>query len=649
MKTSAIQAAKLCFNPQGVPWSETFGDVYHPRAGAFAQARHVFLAGNQLPARWQEPGRRHFVILETGFGLGNNFLATWQTWRDLPEPRPALDFISIERHPFTRADLTLAHAQSPCPDQAGQLLAQWPALTWNLHTLRFEAGQLRLFLAFGDALEWLPELLVRVDAFYLDGFAPARNPELWQLKVFKTLGRLAAPGATAATWSAARVVREGLLTAGFLVNTAPGLGGKRDITLARYAPRFTPRPSPRLARLALSAEPSALIIGAGLAGCATARSLARLGWRSTLLDRAVQPASEASGNPAGIFHGIVHGQDGTHSRILRAAALYAAQEVRQAIVQHGIHGQVNGVVRLEWGRKLEKMSQCLTQWGLSPDYVRACSAEEASALSGWPVPTSAWLFTEGGWVAPAELCRAYLNEASEYARFVGGASVAIIERRADQWCALNSEGQMLGQAPVLVLANAGDALRLLNWPRTHLDPVRGQLSWFDKPADAPALGWPLQRSEDLGLPVAGAGYALPPLKGLHLFGATSQAHDTELVLRDTDHAANLQQLHRLQGRSLNPEQALAAVQAFPLQGRVAWRWTTPDKLPMVGPVPRLNAPPRDHVRLIEREPGLFLCAGLGSRGISLSALAGEILAALITGRPCPLESSLLDAIDPARF
>jgi tRNA 5-methylaminomethyl-2-thiouridine biosynthesis bifunctional protein len=293
MKTAPIQAATLSFNEQGVPWSEAFDDVYHPQAGAFAQAQHVFLAGNGLPDRWSEGAHKRFVILETGFGLGNNFLATWQAWRQRLVSCPALDFISIERHPFTRADLQRAHAHSPCPELANALLAQWPPLTHNLHSLRFDNAQVRLLLAFGDALAWLPELVTSVDAFYLDGFAPARNPELWQERVFKTLARLAKPGATVATWSAARTVRDGLTSAGFEVRATPGTGGKRDITLARFAPRFTPRPPSRCATAVTGGDQRALIIGAGLAGCATAWGLANAGWHSTVLDSAAQPASGA--------------------------------------------------------------------------------------------------------------------------------------------------------------------------------------------------------------------------------------------------------------------------------------------------------------------------------------------------------------------
>ena len=208
MKTAPVVAADLAFDAEGVPFSARFGDRYHPRQGAFAQAAHVFLAGNELPRRWQ--GRDRFVILETGFGLGNNFLAVWNAWRADPQRSRRLHFISIEKHPFAAADLRRAHARSPHPELARALVAAWPPLTPNLHRLTFDGGRVELLLALGDIDAWLPEIVATVDAFFLDGFAPDRNPAMWQPRVFKALARLAAAGATAATWSAANAVRAGL-------------------------------------------------------------------------------------------------------------------------------------------------------------------------------------------------------------------------------------------------------------------------------------------------------------------------------------------------------------------------------------------------------------------------------------------------------
>ena len=245
MKTEPIVAARVDFERgDGAPWSPEFEDVYHPREGALEQARGVFLAGNGLPGRWR--GRARFTIVETGFGLGHNFLATWAAWRDDPRRCERLQVVSLEKHPPSRADLVRAHADSPLQALARELVGAWPPAMPGFERLEFEAGRVQLMLGLGDALALARELVAPVDAFYLDGFAPARNPAMWSADLMRALARQAVPGATAATWSAARTVRDALAQAGFSVQLAPGPGRKRDISVARYEPRFAPpRPPAR--------------------------------------------------------------------------------------------------------------------------------------------------------------------------------------------------------------------------------------------------------------------------------------------------------------------------------------------------------------------------------------------------------------------
>ena len=232
--SSPLIPACLALAPDGTPVSELYGDVYHSAAGGHAQARHVFLAGNGLPARWQE--RDSFTILETGFGLGLNFLATWQAWRDDPRRCRTLRFISLEKHPFAAADLVLAHAAWPeFAELSGALRARWPMLVAGKHRIALEGGGVDLRLVFADAQEALPILDGAVDAFYLDGFSPAKNPDLWSPAVCRSLARLAAPGATLATWSVAGGVRRALSAAGFVVEKRPGFAGKRQMLVGHYA------------------------------------------------------------------------------------------------------------------------------------------------------------------------------------------------------------------------------------------------------------------------------------------------------------------------------------------------------------------------------------------------------------------------------
>jgi tRNA 5-methylaminomethyl-2-thiouridine biosynthesis bifunctional protein len=230
---SSLEPARLTLDADGTPVSKAYGDVYYSADGGPAQARHVFLSGNGLPARWQ--GRERFVILETGFGLGLNFLSTWLAWANDPNHCRELHFISVEKHPFAARDLALAHAVWPeFAEISEKLRRHWPALVPGEHQLEFAGGRLILSLIFGDAVEVLPELDATADAFYLDGFSPARNPELWSPEVCRSLGERAAPGATLATWSVAGSVRQTLSSARFVVEKRPGFASKRQMLVGRY-------------------------------------------------------------------------------------------------------------------------------------------------------------------------------------------------------------------------------------------------------------------------------------------------------------------------------------------------------------------------------------------------------------------------------
>lgn len=644
MKTAPVLPARVERAADGVPFSPDYGDVYHPRSGALAQARHVFLAGNGLPARWS--GRARFVILETGFGLGNNFLATWDAWRADPQRCERLHFISIEQHPLRREDLAELHRGSALEPLATSLVAAWPPLTCNLHRLAFDDGRVQLSLCLGEVSAWLPALVAQVDAFYLDGFAPARNPQMWQPRIFKALARLAANDATAATWSAARSVRDGLASAGFEVTRAPGTGGKRDMTLARFAPRFTPRRPPSRTAFTGSHDRHALIVGGGLAGCAASWALAQQGWRSTVFDRHANPAQEASGNPAGLFHGIVNAQDGAHARFNRAAALQARQAATHAIAD-GASGSAAGLIRLETAASdARAMRSLLEALGLPADYAQAIDADSASTLAGVRLHRPAWFFPGGGWIDPGHLARSFLARAGADVTWRGEAQVQRIERVTGGWRLFDADNRMSGEAEVVVLANAGDCLRLLGRPAWPVEAIRGQLTQV-RTALLTQQGLVSPR-----LPIAGSGYLLPDLDGATWFGATSKADDPDPSVRIEDHRLNVAQLERLFGQPL-------AMDLQRLDGRTAWRWTSRDRLPVVGAVPdfdrvdvvlsgstglRLDSP-----RFVPRLHGLFVFGALGSRGITWSALAAQVLASWVSGAPTPLEADLIDAIDPARF
>lgn len=639
MKTQPIQPARVVFDARGLPFAPDFGDVYHAEAGAFEQARHVFLGGNRLPARWA--GRERFVVLETGFGLGNNFLATWAAWRADPARCERLVFVSIEKHPLRRDDLARFQAASPEPALAQQLVAQWPLLTPNLHLIDFEGGRVQLILAFGDVQALLPELQAEVDAVYLDGFAPSKNAGMWSPEVFRRLARLLAPGCTAATWSFSRPVRNGLASIGFEVQRAPGFGGKRDMTVAHWAPRFVP-PRPAAFRPPPTGPREALVIGGGLAGCAAAWGLSVQGWHATVLDRQPGPALETSGNPGGLMHGIFNAPDGPHARWFRSAALHTARWAAPALAEGRVAGRLEGFLRLDAelaGEGLAAAHRALAAVGLDPAYVTALDASSVASAAGLPAALGAWSYGTGGWLSPRDWAQHLLARSG--AAWRGGCTVHRLAREGSAWRAWDADGRLLGEAPVLVLAHA-TGLRQC-WPDGAAAPAvrvnRGQTTVL--PADLPGLRRP-------GQPVSGRGYALTLPGGDVLIGATQQPEDLDPQWRADDQRHNLQRAAALG--------VCADTDPGPLPGRVGWRVSVADRLPLVGPPvePEATRPPRsDALRHLPRwhdaGQGIYLLTALGSRGLTSAALAGRVLAAWVTGAPFPVENTLRDALDPARL
>jgi tRNA 5-methylaminomethyl-2-thiouridine biosynthesis bifunctional protein len=563
----------------------------------------VLLDGNDLPQRWQ--GRERFVVLDTDFAAGHRFLAAWQAWRDDPQRCARLVFIALQTRPLVAAEVHETLRQA------------WPPQTPDLHRLSFEAGRVELLLAPGGAALWLRELVAEVDAFCVGGQLPA-DP----LRFCKALGRLAAPGATLAAADMTDALRAHLTSVGFEV------GG----TLASFAPAFAPRRAPSRGGRRDAGERHALIIGAGLAGCAAAWALAEQGWRSTLLERRPQIAAEASGNPAGLFHGIFNAQDGIHARFNRAAAL-AAHAAVQAALDRGVAGSASGLLRLEATFDVERMRVVLQHLDLPPEYLQALSADEASERAGIALAQPCWFYPGGGWVRPGGLARTFLDRASASTEVRTGIEIHRLERSATGWRVLDARGEVLAEAATVVLANAGDALRLLDAPGWPIDSIRGQISIA-----------PASRLASTRLPIAGSGYLLPAFDGAVMFGASAQRGDPDPSVRDGDHALNLSQLARLLGHATD-------LQPADLAGRTAWRCSAADRLPVIGAVPDPAAQGArfDQPRFVPRLPGLYVFTALGSRGITWSALGAQVLASCVTGAPAPVSASLLDAIDPARF
>lgn len=608
-----------------------------PPAHGAVPTGHALLAASGLPVRWR--GRDRFTILETSFGLGNDFLASWAAWRGDARRCSRLHFVSIDAAPFERSDMASMERDPTLAPLAAMLADAWPPLTCNLHRLSFESGAVELLLAFGDVAAWLPQLSAEFDAFFLDGDAETGSP-----RMFKAMARRAAPGATVATRTATQPMREGLAQAGFELDSAADAAadaaGEREAVVGRYAPSFVPRGSPRRSASEsrhATREP-VVIVGGGLAGCAVASALAEAGVSSVVFERNTHVAHEASGNATGLFHGVVHGEDGRHARFFRAAALTARTEVAAAL-DGGVPGSVDGLLRLDFSSDEEALREVAARLGLPADYARAVDAAEASALAGTPLGAPGWFFAGGGWVDPRALCAWWLERAGTHATVRTGACVAALRREAGRWLLVDARGQLLANAATVVVADGGGSLLLDGVPPRWVSRVRGQLS------SSSVAGWPAVHVPRL--PVTGAGYVLPPVDGAIWFGAATQIDDGNAAIRDDDHRANLERVRSL----LSIGEPLRA----PSHGRTGFRWLADDRLPIIGSMPDMataassGGPVLDRPRLVPRLPGLYAICALGSRGIASAALGARVIASAISGGPSPVEADLLDAIDPARF
>ncbi|HNJ77013.1 MAG TPA: bifunctional tRNA (5-methylaminomethyl-2-thiouridine)(34)-methyltransferase MnmD/FAD-dependent 5-carboxymethylaminomethyl-2-thiouridine(34) oxidoreductase MnmC [Azospira sp.] len=615
-----IEPAKLSFSSDGTPYSETYGDVYHAAAGGLGQARHVFLAGNGLPQRWRE--RERFVVIETGFGLGLNFLATWAAWQADPQRCQRLHFISTEKHPFRAEDLQTLHAAWPeLAPFATELRRAWPPLVPGLHRLHLDGERVVLDLVFGDAADCLPQLVAQADAFYLDGFSPAKNPALWDAPLLAALSQLAAPDATLATWSVASAVREALAASGWQLDKAPGFAGKREML------RGTRPGAP--AQAATGNDRRVIVLGAGLAGTTAANRLAARGWQVTVIDAHAGPGEGASGNRAGVLRPLPARDDNLLAQITRAGYLatrrhlLALESAGFAEKTGGLWGKT-GVLHLARDATHEATQRRIVADQKPPaDYLRFVDRDEARALCGWPVDAGGWWFPNGAWVAPAQYCRANLLQQAERIATRFATQVEQINHQDGRWQALDASGACIAEAPHLVVANAADARRLLgDW--LPVFPARGQVTHL-----------PAARGTAPHCVVCRLGYVTPEIDGQRYAGATFLMKDADPAVRDADHAENFAKLaFMLPGFT-------AGLSSAGLPGRTGFRPASPDRLPIVGAVPTLGTD--------TAPPGLWLVNGFGARGIVWSALAGELLADAIDGAPQILPGPLAAALTPARF
>ncbi|WP_324029900.1 bifunctional tRNA (5-methylaminomethyl-2-thiouridine)(34)-methyltransferase MnmD/FAD-dependent 5-carboxymethylaminomethyl-2-thiouridine(34) oxidoreductase MnmC [Aeromonas caviae] len=648
---TSLHHARLDWNEAGTPVSSEFGDVYFSNDNGLSETRYVFLQQNRLPERFSHHDSDSFVIGETGFGTGLNFLATMAAFLEqapLSGNGSRLHFISVEKYPLTQADLRKALAAWPELAPLSQpLIDQWPLPVSGCHRLLFADGRIRLDLWFGDIKEMLPQVphpaTGLVDAWYLDGFSPAKNPEMWTQDLFDDLARLARPDATLSTFTCAGFVRRGLIAAGFAMKKVKGHGSKREM-LAGVREGKVPQQSiaPWYARPA-GREGEVLIIGGGIASAMTALSLVERGRHVTLLCEDGEPASGASGNRQGALYPLLNGEHDALSRFYSLAFGFARNRLLALAKHHPVAFSLCGVTQLGYDDKSAAKLAKMSQGPFPPELMHPLSTAEVEQVVGLPCDADGVSYPLGGWLCPAELTRAAIREAQASGRLevVFNAAVTRIAEEVDGWRVESQDGRQW-HAPNLVAAAGHQLPALLPFAELPLYPVRGQVSHVPTTTGLSQLKTVLCYD----------GYLTPAHNGAHCIGASYGRNQTDLAYR-----ADEQEQNRARLQACVPHQRWPAeVDVSGAQARVGVRCASRDHLPVAGPVVRLAAlvdhdvnAPADQQSALPLHAGLYVLGALGSRGLCSAPLCGELVASEICGAPLPLAADLLEALHPARY
>lgn len=651
-----MQFTKIIWR-NGQPYSELFDDIYYSTdeteaVSGESEFKHVFFKHNGLPQRWQS--RDDFVIAELGFGSGLNCVLTIREWLAHCEAcgiEKTLHYIAIEKHPL--AVETIRELLSPYPDlerYCDELVENYPPAVEATHRRSLFDNRVVIHFKFMDVMSALEDGGLDVDAWYLDGFSPAKNPDMWSGKLFEKLSANSRAGATCSTYTAAGFVRRNLQNAGFITDKVPGFGRKRDMLVARLPVkavanneslplRFEDRPWFKRAERLCLADKTATIIGAGIAGLSLAYTLVQRGWSVTVIDRHGSVARGASSNPAPIVYPRLSVNNDVDMMFYTSAychALYVLEYLQKKTDRRFWFG--DGLLQRFDEARFNKI---IDRFGLNEDYISATAVPDKYSDAGRVMLD----YISAGVVLPAILCEVIVDECGSSLRLVE-ADIDELSFFDDSWhCYSGSE--MIQQDSVLIVANGVEINKLGLSPIYPLEAVRGQVAVLSE-NDA---------SKQIEKTINDEVHITPAIAGKHYLGATYHRSGNISGI-DSDAATEEDSKKLLE--SLDKIYPDMFSEADLCDAWVGFRSITKDRVPVVGAVPDMSFFESEYadIRLGSKtsvyhgavyQKGLYISAGHGSRGFTSSFLSAEIVACLIDGSPLPVSGRVLDYLSPSRF
>lgn len=584
--------------------SDIYDDIYFSTHDGIAETQHVFFEGNGLINQWPE-NTPNIVIAETGFGTGLNFLLTWQLFKQQAKPGQTLDFISFEKHPLTADDIkkTLHHWNESLDHTIEPLCQKLPLRIEGIHPINI-APNMRLILVYGDINQTITNIDADVDYWFLDGFTPSKNPDMWTQTVFDNMARLSHRGTKLATFTAASHVRKGLTDAGFDVERKKGFAHKRHMLCGQMNNGDNKQPA--------KAPGKTIIIGGGIAGMCMHARLNAAGIENYVYE-ANTIASGASGNAIAMLNPKLTAKRTPHSDYYSSAYALALNHYRVLHDSYDIQYKQCGTLHLQTDAdKTRRFNGYCTALGWHKDHIQRIDKHDASTQTHQSIETSALYYPDAAIASPKQAC-----EAQRSSHVFENKKISKILYINDMWFLFNHNDEEIDSAETLILTAGYEAASLLPSNAPPLSAVRGQVTHIqtDRPTHSN---------------ICYGGYVTPPdKKGTVMMGASFQPWDDDPSVRDSDHAENTEKL------SVHlPDLAQSTTI---IGGWTGFRTSSKDRFPIIGPVVG-----GDH-------PNLYLNTAHGSHGMISAPYAAEIIVSMITERTIPCFRQTLRALHTQRF
>ncbi len=634
----------------GQPYNEMFDDIYYSSnegecISGEREFNHVFLKNNGLPERWN--GIDDFVIAELGFGSGLNCILTIRKWLNHIESshqNKCLHYIALEKYPLSPEAIVELISQYPELEQyCEELITTYPPAVKGTHSRHLFDNRVVIHYKFMDAYEALEDEHYNVDSWYLDGFSPAKNADMWSEKLFAKLAQNSHQGTTCSTYTAAGFVKRNLLKAGFTVNKVKGYGKKREMLIASFnatqknISKYADKPwfaSPLRAKVSTK---NATIIGAGIAGLSTAYSLIRKGWNVTVIDRHGDVAKETSGNPAVIVYPRLSVNNDVDTEFYTDAYCYNLYVLEALQKKYQQQFWFNcGLLQLIDEKRI---SEIIRKFDFNENYVSI----DKKFVKGGGEEAGQQVYAEfksAGVVLPRVLCDVLKQECGDRLHLLQ-AEITDVNYLDGQWLC-SSDDRQIAKSEILIIANGtglNDLALAVNFP---VERIRGQVAVFDENLN----------SNNILKVINVDKHITPSINNKHYLGATYSHQSTSLDV-DPDETRELFD-------AINNTIPGTLKFSDYCDAWVGFRTVSKDRVPIVGAIPDeqfFNAEYADihhgNTKISYQSAaylnGLYISAAHGSRGFTSSFLSAEIIAAQVEGVPVPVSKRVMDYLNPSRF